>query len=190
MFPDWIANFVRRVIQLLENLPEEGPNGNAGGATEGWYLESSFVFRPVLGLIAILQSVQSRSSTLSQVPAVRSVSIFLSPCMTWFWIWCLSTPVPMSGQMPWELFISSSNVLQMPILSKLWQNSSLCVRWIFAPNLKMGPALFEPHHLQHPCRQTLLYTGVRNFFMLHPDGVDSFNSVYADLAILRGTVYK
>ncbi|KDR84809.1 hypothetical protein GALMADRAFT_217878 [Galerina marginata CBS 339.88] len=33
-FPDWITNFIRRVIQLLENLPEEGPNGTAGGASE------------------------------------------------------------------------------------------------------------------------------------------------------------
>ncbi|KAF9535513.1 hypothetical protein CPB83DRAFT_841889 [Crepidotus variabilis] len=33
-FPDWITSFIRRVIQLLENLPEEGPNGSAGGATE------------------------------------------------------------------------------------------------------------------------------------------------------------
>ncbi|KAF8898398.1 hypothetical protein BD779DRAFT_1607219 [Infundibulicybe gibba] len=33
-FPDWVASFIRRVIQLLENLPEEGPNGTAGGATE------------------------------------------------------------------------------------------------------------------------------------------------------------
>ncbi|KAG5652289.1 hypothetical protein H0H81_005549 [Sphagnurus paluster] len=33
-FPDWIANFIRRVIQLLENLPDEGPDGSAGGATE------------------------------------------------------------------------------------------------------------------------------------------------------------
>ncbi|RXW16590.1 hypothetical protein EST38_g9267 [Candolleomyces aberdarensis] len=33
-FPDWIANFIRRVIQLLENLPEEGPSGSAGGASE------------------------------------------------------------------------------------------------------------------------------------------------------------
>lgn len=33
-FPDWIANFVRRVIQLLENLPEEGPGGSAGGPSE------------------------------------------------------------------------------------------------------------------------------------------------------------
>ncbi|KXN83586.1 Proteasome activator complex subunit 4 [Leucoagaricus sp. SymC.cos] len=33
-FPDWVASFIRRVIQLLENLPEEGPNGSSGGATE------------------------------------------------------------------------------------------------------------------------------------------------------------
>jgi len=33
-FPDWITSFIRRVIQLLENLPEEGPNGTAGGTTE------------------------------------------------------------------------------------------------------------------------------------------------------------
>ena len=34
-FADWIANLVRRVIQLLENLPEEGANGSAGGELEG-----------------------------------------------------------------------------------------------------------------------------------------------------------
>ena len=34
-FPDWVANFIRRVIQLLENLPEEGPNQSSGGTTEG-----------------------------------------------------------------------------------------------------------------------------------------------------------
>ncbi|KAG1716353.1 hypothetical protein ID866_837 [Astraeus odoratus] len=33
-FASWIASFVRRVIQLLENLPEEGANGTAGGASE------------------------------------------------------------------------------------------------------------------------------------------------------------
>ncbi|TFK76829.1 hypothetical protein BDN72DRAFT_890635 [Pluteus cervinus] len=33
-FPDWITSFIRRVIQLLENLPEEGPGGTAGGASE------------------------------------------------------------------------------------------------------------------------------------------------------------
>ncbi|KAH7923993.1 hypothetical protein BV22DRAFT_1196262 [Leucogyrophana mollusca] len=33
-FASWVANFIRRVIQLLENLPEEGANGSAGGASE------------------------------------------------------------------------------------------------------------------------------------------------------------
>ncbi|KAF9785996.1 hypothetical protein BJ322DRAFT_1005050 [Thelephora terrestris] len=32
--PDWIANFIRRVILLLENLPDEDSSGNADGATE------------------------------------------------------------------------------------------------------------------------------------------------------------
>jgi hypothetical protein len=34
-FADWVANFIRRVIQLLENLPEEGETGSASGTTEG-----------------------------------------------------------------------------------------------------------------------------------------------------------
>ena len=34
-FADWVAAFLRRVILLFENLPEEGANGNAGGQTEG-----------------------------------------------------------------------------------------------------------------------------------------------------------
>jgi proteasome activator subunit 4 len=34
-FASWVASFIRRVIQLLENLPEEGPNGSVGGTTEG-----------------------------------------------------------------------------------------------------------------------------------------------------------
>ncbi|CDO70270.1 hypothetical protein BN946_scf184942.g70 [Trametes cinnabarina] len=33
-FADWVAAFLRRVILLFENLPEEGPNGTAGGPTE------------------------------------------------------------------------------------------------------------------------------------------------------------
>ncbi|KAG1755021.1 uncharacterized protein EDB91DRAFT_1096855 [Suillus paluster] len=33
-FASWVASFIRRVIQLLENLPEEGVNGSAGGTTE------------------------------------------------------------------------------------------------------------------------------------------------------------
>ena len=35
-FADWIANFIRRVILLLENLPEEGSDGTPrSGETEG-----------------------------------------------------------------------------------------------------------------------------------------------------------
>ena len=34
-FADWVAAFLRRVIVLFENLPEEGADGNAGGQTEG-----------------------------------------------------------------------------------------------------------------------------------------------------------
>lgn len=34
-FADWVAAFLRRVILLFENLPEEGADGSAGGATEG-----------------------------------------------------------------------------------------------------------------------------------------------------------
>ena len=37
-FASWIASFIRRVIQLLENLPEEGANGIAGGTSEGEFL--------------------------------------------------------------------------------------------------------------------------------------------------------
>ncbi|EFI28576.1 membrane protein [Coprinopsis cinerea okayama7 len=39
-FPDWVTSFIRRVILLLENLPEEGPSGTAGGATEVQLVDS------------------------------------------------------------------------------------------------------------------------------------------------------
>ncbi|GLB36425.1 putative protein with domain of unknown function (DUF3437) [Lyophyllum shimeji] len=39
-FPDWVASFLRRVIQLLENLPDEGPDGTAGGATEAQIVDA------------------------------------------------------------------------------------------------------------------------------------------------------
>ena len=35
--PDWIANFIRRVILLLENLPDEDSSGNSDGANEGTF---------------------------------------------------------------------------------------------------------------------------------------------------------
>lgn len=34
-FVDWVTSFVDRVIRLLENLPDEGENGSASGASEG-----------------------------------------------------------------------------------------------------------------------------------------------------------
>lgn len=39
-FADWITNFIRRVILLLENLPEEGPNGQTGGASEAQLVDA------------------------------------------------------------------------------------------------------------------------------------------------------
>ncbi|KAJ8514936.1 hypothetical protein ONZ45_g7571 [Pleurotus djamor] len=33
-FAEWITSFIRRIIQLLENLPEEGVDGTAGGVSE------------------------------------------------------------------------------------------------------------------------------------------------------------
>ena len=44
-FADWIAAFLRRVILLFENLPEEGANGNAGGQTEGTY--ETLILQPI-----------------------------------------------------------------------------------------------------------------------------------------------
>lgn len=45
-FADWVASFIRRVIQLLENLPEEGESGSTGGTTEGMgdYLNAVYAF--------------------------------------------------------------------------------------------------------------------------------------------------
>jgi hypothetical protein len=45
--PDWIENFIRRVILLLENLPDEDSSGNADGATEGRGFSFAFVTRLV-----------------------------------------------------------------------------------------------------------------------------------------------
>lgn len=40
-FADWITSFIRRVILLLENLPDEGIEGSqAGGDTEGKIMRS------------------------------------------------------------------------------------------------------------------------------------------------------
>lgn len=39
-FADWVASFLRRVILLFENLPEEGASDAAGETTEGMRLYS------------------------------------------------------------------------------------------------------------------------------------------------------
>ncbi|KAL4243081.1 BLM10 family protein [Abortiporus biennis] len=39
-FTDWVAAFLRRVILLFENLPEEGADGSAGGQTEVQLVDS------------------------------------------------------------------------------------------------------------------------------------------------------
>lgn len=36
-FADWVTSLIRRVIQLFENLPEEGTHGSAGGESEGTF---------------------------------------------------------------------------------------------------------------------------------------------------------
>ena len=42
-FAHWIDSFMRRMIQLLENLPEEGENSSTGGETEGTTVVVSLV---------------------------------------------------------------------------------------------------------------------------------------------------
>ena len=51
-FADWIANLIRRVILLLENLPEEDANGSRSGGDEG----KSYIGLAVLILIVVLSS--------------------------------------------------------------------------------------------------------------------------------------
>ncbi|CAA7258799.1 unnamed protein product [Cyclocybe aegerita] len=79
-FPDWIASFVRRVIQLLENLPEEGPNGSAGGASEVQVVDSVtnacsqicvHLSEPLYDMV--LNMVYDYASTSVRTNAVRAI---------------------------------------------------------------------------------------------------------------------
>ncbi len=74
-FADWVASFIRRVIQLLENLPEEGPNGSSGGAVEG--LQSI----PAGSCSVAHRFLQCRWWTLSPALAVKSAFICRSLCL-------------------------------------------------------------------------------------------------------------
>ncbi|KAJ3973169.1 hypothetical protein EV361DRAFT_980091 [Lentinula raphanica] len=79
-FADWLANFVRRVIQLMENLPDEGPNGYSGGATEVQVVDSVasacsqicvHLSEPLYDLV--LKMVFDYASTNVRTNAVRAI---------------------------------------------------------------------------------------------------------------------
>ncbi|KAK2462050.1 hypothetical protein APHAL10511_006513 [Amanita phalloides] len=79
-FPDWVASFIRRVIQLFENLPEEGPDGAAGGASENQIVESVagacnqicvHLSEPLYDLV--LNMIYDYASTTVRSNAVRAI---------------------------------------------------------------------------------------------------------------------
>ncbi|KAF8640852.1 hypothetical protein AX17_000500 [Amanita inopinata Kibby_2008] len=79
-FPDWITSFIRRVIQLFENLPEEGPHGTAGGATEVQVVDSVasacsqicvHLSEPLYDLV--LNMIYDYASTTVRSNAVRAI---------------------------------------------------------------------------------------------------------------------
>lgn len=76
-FADWIAAFLRRVILLFENLPEEGANGAAGGQTEG-------VFHLRLLSATAEDHIQLTLSMRCVEPSVRSACICRTASTTWY----------------------------------------------------------------------------------------------------------
>ncbi|KAH7880399.1 uncharacterized protein C8R40DRAFT_1165366 [Lentinula edodes] len=79
-FADWLANFIRRVIQLMENLPEEGPDGKSGGTTEAQVVDSVVgacsqicvhLSEPLYDLV--LKMVFDYASTNVRTNAVRAI---------------------------------------------------------------------------------------------------------------------
>lgn len=79
-FASWIASFIRRVIQLLENLPEEDANGIAGGTSEVQLIDavttacsqicvhlSDSLFDLVLNMIYDYASVNVRSNAVRAI---------------------------------------------------------------------------------------------------------------------------
>jgi len=73
--PDWIENFIRRVILLLENLPDEDSSGNADGATEGrdYVLLSK---RVQLNVDCSVQVIDAVSGACSQICVHLSDSLY------------------------------------------------------------------------------------------------------------------
>ncbi|KAF4606976.1 hypothetical protein EYR38_001031 [Pleurotus pulmonarius] len=77
-FAEWITSFIRRVIQLLENLPEEGMNGSSGGVSEGriplpllMCAAYSQISKPLYDLV--LNMVFDYASTTVRSNAVRAI---------------------------------------------------------------------------------------------------------------------
>ncbi|KIO02352.1 hypothetical protein M404DRAFT_27957 [Pisolithus tinctorius Marx 270] len=74
-FAIWIASFIRRVIQLLENLPDEGANGTAGGASEG-EVSGALEARRTLTWRLVVQLVDAVTGACSQICVHLSNSLF------------------------------------------------------------------------------------------------------------------
>lgn len=79
-FPDWVASFIRRVIQLLENLPEEGPSGSRAATTEVQVIDAVtgacsqicvHLSEPLFDLV--LNMVYDYASTNVRANAVRAI---------------------------------------------------------------------------------------------------------------------
>lgn len=156
-FADWVASFVRRVIQLLENLPEEGA---AGGASEGEYDVS------VSHLYSLWKLIQSKWWMPSPAHAVRYVFTCRTLYTTWCCVWYLTMRVRTSAPMQFAQSISLWNALPTPIPLKHWPNLCPSAFGIFSWNLKMEPALFEPRLHPLPSLLMQLFIGVRRYVFL------------------------
>jgi proteasome activator subunit 4 len=74
-FADWVTSFIRRVIQLLENLPEEGEDGTAGGPSEGF---PHFFFLPCHSSfdVSLVNVVDAVAGACSQICTHLSEPLF------------------------------------------------------------------------------------------------------------------
>lgn len=70
-FTDWIASFIRRVILLFDNLPEE-----AGGATEGWLPNTVITCQLKYAFRFSVQLVDAVTNACSQICIHLSDSLF------------------------------------------------------------------------------------------------------------------
>jgi proteasome activator subunit 4 len=73
-FADWVTSFVRRVIQLLENLPDEGANDVGGSETEGWL--SRDLIMATYSDISVVQVVDAVAGACRQICVHLSEPLF------------------------------------------------------------------------------------------------------------------